>query len=160
MIYSGGLQFSIWLHDHIGTSHFVLLPILSLRHFLVWTHAFLFWQSMHAKIINFFIYIYSLSLKARVVAARYVMKCDDDTFVRLDSVMAEIKKVPDGKSFYMGNMNYYHRPLREGKWAVSYEVKWTTAFFSCFCKSHRQMLSWNYTDWLLASLFTQVIKSN
>ncbi|KAF7044324.1 hypothetical protein CFC21_053571 [Triticum aestivum] len=58
---------------------------------------------------------------ARVVSAKYVMKCDDDTFVRLDSVMAEIKKVPDGKSFYMGNMNYYHRPLREGKWAVSYE---------------------------------------
>jgi hydroxyproline O-galactosyltransferase 2/3/4/5/6 len=51
------------------------------------------------------------------------MKCDDDTFVGLDSVMAEVKKIPDGKSFYLGNMNYYHRPLREGKWAVSYEVK-------------------------------------
>lgn len=58
---------------------------------------------------------------ARVVSAKYVMKCDDDTFVRLDSVMAEIKKIPEDKSFYMGNMNYYHRPLREGKWAVSYE---------------------------------------
>ena len=43
------------------------------------------------------------------------MKFDDDTFVRLDSVMAEIKKIPEDKSFYMGNMNYYHRPLREGK---------------------------------------------
>jgi len=52
------------------------------------------------------------------------MKCDDDTFVRLDSVMAEVKKIQDGKSFYLGNMNYYHRPLREGKWAVSYEVKY------------------------------------
>jgi hydroxyproline O-galactosyltransferase 2/3/4/5/6 len=51
------------------------------------------------------------------------MKCDDDTFVRLDSLMAEVKKIPEGKSFYLGNMNYYHRPLREGKWAVSYEVK-------------------------------------
>ncbi|CAM0875361.1 unnamed protein product [Alopecurus aequalis] len=58
---------------------------------------------------------------ARVVSAKYVMKCDDDTFVRLDSVMAEIKKIPDDKSFYVGNMNYYHRPLRDGKWAVSYE---------------------------------------
>ena len=62
-------------------------------------------------------------MKARVVSAKYVMKCDDDTFVRLDAVMAEIKKIPDDKSFYVGNMNYYHRPLREGKWAVSYEVK-------------------------------------
>ncbi|KQK13710.1 hydroxyproline O-galactosyltransferase GALT6 [Brachypodium distachyon] len=58
---------------------------------------------------------------ARVVSAKYVMKCDDDTFVRLDSVMAEVKKIPDDKSFYVGNMNYYHRPLRKGKWAVSYE---------------------------------------
>ncbi|KAG0548085.1 hypothetical protein BDA96_01G136400 [Sorghum bicolor] len=58
---------------------------------------------------------------AHVVPAKYVMKCDDDTFVGLDSVMAEVKKIPDGKSFYLGNMNYYHRPLREGKWAVSYE---------------------------------------
>ncbi|GJM96260.1 hypothetical protein PR202_ga13079 [Eleusine coracana subsp. coracana] len=59
---------------------------------------------------------------ANVVPAKYVMKCDDDTFVRLDSVMAELKKIPEGRSFYLGNMNYYHRPLREGKWAVSYEV--------------------------------------
>ncbi|XP_062214923.1 hydroxyproline O-galactosyltransferase GALT5-like [Phragmites australis] len=58
---------------------------------------------------------------ARVVPAKYVMKCDDDTFVRLDSLMAEVKKIPEGKSFYLGNMNYYHRPLREGKWAVSYK---------------------------------------
>lgn len=58
---------------------------------------------------------------ARVVPAKYVMKCDDDTFVRLDSVMAEVKKISDGRSFYLGNMNYFHRPLREGKWAVSYE---------------------------------------
>ncbi|KAF8681863.1 hypothetical protein HU200_045308 [Digitaria exilis] len=58
---------------------------------------------------------------ARAVPAKYVMKCDDDTFVRLDSVMAEVKKISDGKSLYLGNMNYYHRPLRVGKWAVSFE---------------------------------------
>uniref|UniRef100_J3LRR9 Hexosyltransferase n=2 Tax=Oryza brachyantha TaxID=4533 RepID=J3LRR9_ORYBR len=57
----------------------------------------------------------------RVVSAKYIMKCDDDTFVRLDSVMADVKKIPYGKSFYLGNINYYHRPLREGKWAVSFE---------------------------------------
>ncbi|XP_044368007.1 hydroxyproline O-galactosyltransferase GALT5 isoform X2 [Triticum aestivum] len=70
---------------------------------------------------------------ARVVAARYVMKCDDDTFVRLDSVMAEIKKIPEDKSFYMGNMNYYHRPLREGKWAVSYEFLDLATQTACSC---------------------------
>lgn len=50
------------------------------------------------------------------------MKCDDDTFVRLDSVMAEVKKIQNGISLYIGNMNYHHKPLRDGKWAVTYEV--------------------------------------
>jgi hypothetical protein len=50
------------------------------------------------------------------------MKCDDDTFVRLDSVIAEVKKIQNGESLYIGNMNYRHKPLRDGKWAVTYEV--------------------------------------
>lgn len=50
------------------------------------------------------------------------MKCDDDTFVRVNAVLREIKQVPKGQSLYVGNMNYYHKPLREGKWAVTYEV--------------------------------------
>ncbi|KAK9116954.1 hypothetical protein Sjap_015901 [Stephania japonica] len=55
------------------------------------------------------------------VSAKYVMKCDDDTFVRVDAVIMEAHKVPDGKSLYAGNINYYHKPLRHGKWAVTYE---------------------------------------
>ncbi|KAK4799102.1 hypothetical protein SAY86_024467 [Trapa natans] len=57
----------------------------------------------------------------RAMSARYIMKCDDDTFVRVDSVLDETKKVPAGSSLYIGNMNYYHKPLRNGKWAVTYE---------------------------------------
>ncbi|XP_051146070.1 hydroxyproline O-galactosyltransferase GALT6 [Andrographis paniculata] len=57
----------------------------------------------------------------RTVAAKYVMKCDDDTFVRIDTVMMEVNKIESGRSFYIGNINYYHRPLRHGKWAVTYE---------------------------------------
>lgn len=50
------------------------------------------------------------------------MKCDDDTFVRVDAVIKEVEKIADDKSFYVGNINYYHKPLRYGKWAVTYEV--------------------------------------
>lgn len=50
------------------------------------------------------------------------MKCDDDNFVRIKSVMDEVRKVPEDRSLYMGNINYYHKPLRNGKWAVTYEV--------------------------------------
>ncbi|KAJ4711230.1 Hydroxyproline O-galactosyltransferase [Melia azedarach] len=57
----------------------------------------------------------------RTVAAKYIMKCDDDTFVRVDAVIKEAQKVNGGRSLYVGNMNYYHKPLRHGKWAVTYE---------------------------------------
>ncbi|CAI0379516.1 unnamed protein product [Linum tenue] len=55
------------------------------------------------------------------LAAKFIMKCDDDTFVRVDAVMKEAKKVVGNKSLYVGNINYYHKPLRDGKWAVTYK---------------------------------------
>ncbi|KAJ4822354.1 Hydroxyproline O-galactosyltransferase galt6 [Turnera subulata] len=55
------------------------------------------------------------------VTAKYIMKCDDDTFVRVETVLKEAKKVPGDGSLYIGNINYYHKPLRDGKWAVTYE---------------------------------------
>ncbi|KAM7276861.1 hypothetical protein ACFE04_018727 [Oxalis oulophora] len=58
---------------------------------------------------------------ARAISARYIMKCDDDTFVKVDAVINEARKVPKGRSLYIGNINYYHKPLRHGKWAVTYE---------------------------------------
>nr|KJB08378.1 hypothetical protein B456_001G079300 [Gossypium raimondii] len=58
---------------------------------------------------------------ARTVSAKFIMKCDDDTFVRVDAVMNEAKKGNGDRSFYIGNINYYHKPLRFGKWAVTYE---------------------------------------
>lgn len=61
-------------------------------------------------------------MQVRVVPAKYVMKCDDDTFVRIDLVLDQVKKVRSDKSVYVGSINYFHRPLRSGKWAVTYEV--------------------------------------
>ena len=60
--------------------------------------------------------------QVHTVSAKYIMKGDDDTFVRVDAVLAEARKVPNDRSFYIGNINYYHKPLRHGKWAVTYEV--------------------------------------
>ena len=56
------------------------------------------------------------------MSAKYIMKCDDDTFVKVDSVMNEVRSVARAGSVYIGNINYYHKPLRYGKWAVTYEV--------------------------------------
>ncbi|KAG6735840.1 hypothetical protein POTOM_061491 [Populus tomentosa] len=57
----------------------------------------------------------------RTVHAKYIMKVDDDTFVRVDSIIDEVNNVPAGRSLYIGNINYYHKPLRYGKWEVTYE---------------------------------------
>lgn len=57
----------------------------------------------------------------RNVTTKYIMKCDDDTFVRVDAVLDEVKTVSQAESLYMGNLNMYHRPLRTGKWAVTFE---------------------------------------
>lgn len=56
------------------------------------------------------------------MAAKHIMKCDDDTFVRVDAVLKEVYKVHGDRSLYVGNINYHHKPLRYGKWAVTYEV--------------------------------------
>ncbi|GLJ43943.1 hypothetical protein SUGI_0916000 [Cryptomeria japonica] len=57
----------------------------------------------------------------RNLSAKYIMKCDDDNFVRVGAVLKEVKKISHGKDVYIGNLNYYHKPLRVGKWAVTYE---------------------------------------
>jgi hypothetical protein len=63
------------------------------------------------------------SLQIRTdVAAKYIMKCDDDTFVRVDSVISKARQVQSGKSFYMGYINSHPKPMHRGKWAVNYEV--------------------------------------
>ncbi|KAK8953548.1 putative beta-1,3-galactosyltransferase 20 [Platanthera guangdongensis] len=55
------------------------------------------------------------------LTAAYILKCDDDTFIRLDVVLREMNNAAGKKSLYMGNLNLLHRPLRSGKWAVTYE---------------------------------------
>ncbi|KAH7294266.1 hypothetical protein KP509_28G063000 [Ceratopteris richardii] len=56
------------------------------------------------------------------VTTDFIMKCDDDTFVRVDAVLDEIAKVEQpADNLYLGKMNVFHKPLREGKWAVTPE---------------------------------------
>lgn len=50
------------------------------------------------------------------------MKCDDDTFIRIETVLKDIENMSPERPLYLGNLNLLHRPLRTGKWAVSFEV--------------------------------------
>ena len=63
-----------------------------------------------------------IELQVQNVTAKYTMKADDDTFVRLESVLEVIRDSKIVQGLYMGSMNEWHRPLRSGKWAVTVEV--------------------------------------
>lgn len=85
----------------------------------------------------------------RTVASKYIMKCDDDTFVRVDAVIAEARKVPRDKSLYIGNINYYHKPLRNGKWAVTYE-EWPEEDYPPYANGPGYILSSDIAKFVVA----------
>lgn len=79
-----------------------------------------------------------VSSQVQNVTAPYIMKCDDDTFIRVESILKQMDGVSLEQSLYMGNLNLRHRPLRTGKWAVTWEVQWLVVLclykllFVCF----------------------------
>ncbi|KAF1872806.1 hypothetical protein Lal_00015898 [Lupinus albus] len=76
----------------------------------------------------------------RTLHAKYIMKGDDDTFVRVDSIISEARKAESDRSLYMGNMNYHHTPLRSGKWAVTYE-EWVEAEYPTYANGPGYIIS-------------------
>ncbi|KAL3643680.1 Hydroxyproline O-galactosyltransferase galt2 [Castilleja foliolosa] len=76
----------------------------------------------------------------RNVTAAYIMKCDDDTFIRIDTILKDIESASPGGSLYLGNLNLLHRPLRSGKWAVTYE-EWPEAIYPPYANGPGYILS-------------------
>ncbi|CAN6343863.1 unnamed protein product [Urochloa humidicola] len=74
------------------------------------------------------------------VTADYIMKCDDDTFVRLDIVLQQISTYNRTLPLYLGNLNLLHRPLRRGKWAVTYE-EWPEAVYPPYANGPGYVIS-------------------
>ncbi|XP_021294685.1 hydroxyproline O-galactosyltransferase GALT2 [Herrania umbratica] len=83
------------------------------------------------------------------VSAAYIMKCDDDTFVRVDTVLKEIDGIPPKKSLYMGNLNLLHRPLRNGKWAVTYE-EWPEEVYPPYANGPGYIISCDIAKFIIS----------
>ncbi|CAN1183091.1 Hydroxyproline O-galactosyltransferase GALT6 [Linum perenne] len=83
------------------------------------------------------------------VGAKYIMKGDDDTFIRVETVLDEAKKVAEGKSLYIGNINYFHKPLRHGKWAVTYE-EWPEADYPAYANGPGYILSSDIANFIVS----------
>lgn len=83
------------------------------------------------------------------VSAAYIMKGDDDTFVRVDAVIDEVRKVPDSMGAYIGNINYHHKPLRYGKWAVTYE-EWPEEDYPPYANGPGYILSYDIAHYIVS----------
>lgn len=66
--------------------------------------------------------------QTHVVSAKYVMKTDDDAFVRVDEVIASMDRINVTRGLLYGLINSDSRPHRspDSKWFISYEVIITT----------------------------------
>lgn len=84
----------------------------------------------------------------RNVRTNFIMKCDDDTFVRVDAVLDELKAVGQAESLYMGNLHKYHRPLRTGKWAVTFE-EWPDEVYPTYADGPGYIISRNIARFII-----------
>ncbi|KAL6579972.1 Hydroxyproline O-galactosyltransferase galt5 [Orobanche minor] len=85
----------------------------------------------------------------RTVHAKYIMKGDDDTFIRVAAIIHEVKKVEENKIFYMGNMNFHHNPLRSGKWAVTDE-EWPEEVYPTYADGPGYIISSDIASFILS----------
>lgn len=85
------------------------------------------------------------------------MKCDDDTFVRVETVLKEIDGISPKRSLYMGNLNLLHRPLRTGKWAVTFE-EWPEAVYPPYANGPGYIISADIARFILAQHANQSLR--
>ncbi|CAI7817429.1 unnamed protein product, partial [Closterium sp. NIES-53] len=84
----------------------------------------------------------------RNVSTNYIMKVDDDNFVRLDAVFDEIRFANHASGLYMGNINEFHKPLREGKWAVS-EEEWPETNYPPYANGPGYIVTRDIADFIV-----------
>ncbi|KAF5203645.1 Hydroxyproline o-galactosyltransferase [Thalictrum thalictroides] len=91
------------------------------------------------------------------LTASYIMKCDDDTFIRVDTVLKEISGIPPKRSLYMGNLNLLHRPLRNGKWAVTYE-EWPEEVYPPYANGPGYIISIDIAKFIISQHANQSLR--
>ncbi|KAK3149028.1 hypothetical protein QOZ80_3AG0211970 [Eleusine coracana subsp. coracana] len=75
----------------------------------------------------------------RVVPAKYIMK------------------VQSGKSLYVGNINYYHRTLRSGKWAVTYE-EWPEDVYPPYANGPGYVISSDIAQYIISEFDNKTLR--
>jgi hypothetical protein len=72
----------------------------------------------------------------------YLMKCDDDTYVRVPLVMQELQNLQPNSTIYMGSITKHSTPHRDrkNKWYISHE-DWSESEFPPFAHGPGYILS-------------------
>ncbi|GMH26069.1 hypothetical protein Nepgr_027912 [Nepenthes gracilis] len=91
------------------------------------------------------------------VTTAYIMKCDDDTFIRIDTVLREIDGISSTRSLYVGNLNLFHRPLRNGKWAVTYE-EWPEEVYPPYANGPAYIISTDIAKFIVSQHSNQSLR--
>nr|CAD1828144.1 unnamed protein product [Ananas comosus var. bracteatus] len=91
------------------------------------------------------------------LTADYIMKCDDDTFVRVDVILKEINGIARNRPLYMGNLNLLHRPLRNGKWAVTYE-EWPEEVYPPYANGPGYVISSDIAKYIVSQHANQTLR--
>ncbi|KAF2282545.1 hypothetical protein GH714_043753 [Hevea brasiliensis] len=67
----------------------------------------------------------------------------------VEAMIQEAKKVPSDRSLYIGNINYYHRVFRSGKWAVTYE-EWPEEEYPPYANGPGYIISSDIAQFIVA----------
>ncbi|KAL6658830.1 hypothetical protein ACP70R_002870 [Stipagrostis hirtigluma subsp. patula] len=91
------------------------------------------------------------------LTAAYIMKCDDDTFVRVDVILRHIKSSNNHRPSYVGNLNLLHRPLRTGKWAVT-EEEWPEDMYPPYANGPGYIISGDIANFIVSQHANQSLR--
>ena len=90
--------------EHANYSDLLMLPSLKDRY-----------QNLTLKVLNILVWA------DNHLNFSYLLKCDDDTYVRVGAIISELKRRKSRKSLYWGYFSGQNKPFTKGKWA---ENKW------------------------------------
>ncbi|XP_057861921.2 hydroxyproline O-galactosyltransferase GALT4 isoform X1 [Cryptomeria japonica] len=84
------------------------------------------------------------------MSSKYIMKCDDDTYVNMDAVVNKLNETGDKQSLFMGLFNWGQGPEREGKWAVTYE-EWPDMLYPPYANGPAYIISKDIGEFIISS---------
>lgn len=89
--------------------------------------------------------------------ASYIMKCDDDTFVRVSQILERLRRSSNPKYWVWGTISRGARPNRSGKWAIT-KKEYTADTYPPYPHGPGYILSADLASWLASHPLSTFMK--